>query len=119
TMSLRKEAEQEILFYIEKILPGGENQKIYKELFARMSDIEFDEFMQRLENDEEILALYKPNLVGETLSTIRNIEVCDELGYPLLQHLYLTDPDTGMLRKTPVKFLTGLVPVRRQAQTLE
>lgn len=118
-MSLRELAEKEILYFIERILPDGENVKIYKDLFARTSDEEFDVWMERLGNGEEILAIFKPNLLGAKISLTRNIEVAEELGFPLFQHLYLTDQDTGMVRKTPAKYLIGMVPFRRQAQTLE
>lgn len=118
-MSLRELAEKEILYFIERILPDGENVKIYKDLFARTSDLEFDSWMERLANGEEILAIFKPNLLGAKIDLTRNIEVAEELGFPLFQHLYLTDQDTGMVRKTPAKYLIGMVPFRRQAQTLE
>lgn len=116
-MSMRKLAEQEILYFIERMLPNGTNTKIYEEIFARTSDEEFDDWMERLERGEEILALFHPNLADVKLDLTRNIEVAEELGYPLFQHLYLTDQETGMLRRTPAKLLTGLVPFRRQAQT--
>lgn len=118
-MSMRELAEKEILYFIERILPGGENVKIYQELFARTSDIEFDDWMNRLANGEEILSIFNPNFHGTAMSLTRNIEVGEELGCSLFQHLYLTDQDTGMVRKTPAKYMVGIVPFRRQAQTLE
>ncbi|ARV77327.1 RNA polymerase beta subunit [Pseudomonas phage Noxifer] len=116
-MSMRALAEAELLYFIERILPNGENVKIYKDLFARTSDEQFDEWMDKLAEGEEILALFHPNLQEMKLDLTRNIEAAEELGYPLFQHLYLTDQDTGMIRKTPGKFMVGLVPFRRQAQT--
>lgn len=116
-MSMRTLAEQEILYFLERMLPNGTNTKIYEEIFARTSDEEFDEWMERLERGEEILALFHPNLQEVKLNLTRNIEVAEELGYPLFQHLYLTDQDTGMVRRTPAKVMCGLVPFRRQAQT--
>jgi len=118
-MSMRELAEKEILYFIERILPGGENVKIYQELFARTSDIEFDDWMNRLANGEEILSIFNPNFHGAAMSLTRNVEVGEELGCSLFQHLYLTDQDTGMVRKTPAKYMVGIVPFRRQAQTLE
>lgn len=118
-MSMRELAEKEILYFIERILPGGENVKIYQELFASTSDIEFDDWMNRLANGEEILSIFNPNFHGTAMSLTRNVEVGEELGCSLFQHLYLTDQDTGMVRKTPAKYMVGIVPFRRQAQTLE
>lgn len=116
-MSMRALAEAELLYFIELALPTGENLKIYQDLFARTSDEQFDEWMERLAEGEEILALFHPNLHETKLNLPRIIDAAEELGYPLFQHLYLTDQDTGMIRKTPGKFMVGLVPFRRQAQT--
>lgn len=118
-MSRRKLAEKEIIYFIERLHPNGGNREVYESLFAKMDDVEFDDFMQRLADGEEILALFKPNITATRLDLTRNVEIGEELGFPLFQHLYLTDQDTGMVRKTPGKFLVGVVPVRRQAQTLE
>lgn len=118
-MALRKLAEKEILYFIERLLPEGGNKAIYEERFKKMSDVEFDEFMESLAQGEEILSLFKPNLKQPRLDLARNLEVAEELDYPLFQHLHLTDQGTGMVRRTPAKYLVGLVPLRRQAQTLE
>ncbi|MNM44297.1 hypothetical protein D3C81_551900 [compost metagenome] len=118
-MSMRKLAEQELLYFIQALIPDDENTKIYEELFQRTSDEEFDDWMERLANGEEILAIFKANLIGGKLNLTNNIAVAEELGFSLFQHLYLTDQDTGMLRKTPAKYMVGIVPFRRQAQTLE
>lgn len=118
-MALRKLAEKEILYFIERLLPDGGNKEIYERRFKQMSDVEFDAFIERLATGEEILSLFKPNLKQPRLDLTRNLEVAEELGYPLFQHLYLTDQGTGMVRKTPAKYMVGVVPLRRQAQTLE
>lgn len=70
---------EKILYFIERILPGGENVKIYQELFARTSDIEFDDWMNRLANGEEILSIFNPNFHGTAMSLTNNIEVGEEL----------------------------------------
>jgi hypothetical protein len=38
----RRSTEAYILTYIGKIMPGDENVNIYKKLFAKMSDSDFD-----------------------------------------------------------------------------
>jgi hypothetical protein len=116
-MSMRELAEKELLYFVERMLPNGENVKIYKEVLARTSDEQFDDWMDRLANGEEILALFHPNLQDVKLDLTRNIEVAEEMGYPLFQHLVLTDQDTGVVRKTPAKYMVGKVAFRRQAQT--
>ena len=44
-MAKRKEAEEFILKYINKLLPDGTNVEMYKERFAQMDDKEFEEFI--------------------------------------------------------------------------
>lgn len=114
----RKAAEKEALYFIELFLPGSDNVKIYKEMFERMSDKDFGEWITRLESGEEIMALYAPNLVGPQLTIEQIFKVADELEYELFQHLILTDPQTGQVYKTPNKHMVGLVPFRRQVQML-
>ncbi|AEH03595.1 RNA polymerase beta subunit [Pseudomonas phage PhiPA3] len=113
----RKVVEREILYFIDMFRPGSNNKKIYEELFARMNDKEFEEWMERLEAGE-VLALYAPNLEEPQLSINQNYKVADALGHELFQHLILTDPQTGQTYKTQNKHLVGLVPFRRQVQML-
>ena len=47
-MGNRLAATAFILKYIDKIAPGGENKKIYEDLFSKMSDTDFDKFMKDL-----------------------------------------------------------------------
>lgn len=117
-MSNRALAERELLYFIDKFAPGSPNKEIYAKRLAQMSDVEFETFIVRLERGEETLALWIANLDEHKLSTKRNLAIAEELGYSLFQHLYLTDPHTGQITKTPVKHLVGLLPLRRQAQML-
>lgn len=114
----RKAAEKEALYFIDKFLPGSDNQKVYIELFERMSDKEFEEWTTNLLNGTETMALYAPNLQDQTLQMTRIYEIADELGYELFQHLILTDQQTGQTYRTANKHMIGIVPFRRQVQML-
>jgi hypothetical protein len=116
-MADRKIVEKEILYFIDKFLPGSDNIKIYQELFERMDDQAFDAWIDTLDKGE-ILALHAPNFAEQTLSIERNYGIAKELGYELFQHLILTDPQTGQEVQTANKHLVGLVPIRRQVQML-
>lgn len=117
-MSNRALAEKELLYFIDQFSPGSPNKEIYRKRLAQMSDAEFEEFITRLENDEETLPLWIANFEQHKLSIERNFKIAAELEYELFQHLYLTDPQTGQITKTPVKHLVGYLPLRRQAQML-
>lgn len=114
----RKAAEKEALYFINKFIPGSDNGKITADLFSRMSDDEFEEWIKALEDDKEIMALYAPNLQDETLHMSRIYEVADELEFELFQHLILTDQQTGQVYRTANKHMVGIVPFRRQVQML-
>lgn len=114
----RKAAEKEALYFIELFLPGSDNKKIYEELFERMNDKEFGEWIEKLESGEEIMALYAPNLIGPQLNLRQIFKVADELEFELFQHLILTDQQTGQVYRTQNKHMIGMVPFRRQVQML-
>ncbi|MNQ14383.1 hypothetical protein D3C85_273320 [compost metagenome] len=118
-MGNRKAATDMILKYIEKILPGSPNTAFYAKRLAEMSDGEFDKFMRNLEDGTEILTIKTPNLSKQKLDLQRNLAIAKELGHDFFQYLILTDPTTGEVYKTPVKYLVIDVPLRRQVQLLQ
>lgn len=114
----RKLAEKEAIYWISKFLPGSANPQVYEEMFADMNDKEFLEWIVKLENDEEIMALFAANLQEQTLQMNTIYAIADELGYDLFQHVILTDQQTGQTYRTANKHLVGIVPFRRQVQML-
>ncbi len=117
-MSNRKLVEKEILYFIDKFRPGSKNKEMYENLFKRMSDKDFEKFIDDLEAGE-ILVLYAPNMEAPSLNVRTNIKIAKELNVELYQHLFLTDPHTGQLKKTANTYLVGDAITRRQAQTLD
>lgn len=117
-MGDRAAATKAILKYMEKILPGSPNTKMYKDLLEAMSDKEFDRYMAALESGDETLYAEVPNLSGINIDVQRNIEIARELGHEFFEYLWLTDPTTGETYKTPVKYLVVDLPLRRQVQLL-
>ncbi len=117
-MTPREKATQELLYFIDRFAPGSENRAIYEKRLNAMSNREFEAFIERLESGSETLSLFIPNLSEHKLDINRNFEIAEELGHEFYQHLYLTDPQTGQVVKTPVKHLVLMLPLRRQAQML-
>jgi hypothetical protein len=114
----RKVVEKEALEFIDMFLPGSDNREVTKQVFARMSDGEFDEWIEELANKTKYLTLYAPNLAEVTLSMERHYAIAEKLGFELFQQLKLTDRATGQVIITPNKHLIGMLPVRRQVQML-
>ena len=117
-MANRKAATRELLKYIDKILPGGENVKVYEEQLGKLTDAEFDAYMEKLESGEETLFLVAPNLAKNRLSVERNLEIAKELNHNFFERLWLTDPHTGTTYLAPIPYLVVDLPLRRQAQLL-
>jgi len=114
----RKAAEKDALHFIDMFLPGSKNKELMAEMFKRMSDAEFEQWINNLESGAEYVTLYAPNLADVTLSIERNYKVAEALGFELFQQLRLTDQSTGQVYLTPNKHLIGMLPLRRQVQML-
>jgi len=117
-MSQRKKATDAILYWIDRLLPGSDNVAYYKERLDAMENEEFEQYMRRLKDGEEVLSLTVANLSEKRLSVERNFEIAQELGHSFFQRLWLTDPQTQTQYLTPVPYLVMDLPVKRQAQML-
>lgn len=117
-MSNRKAATDEVVKWLDKLLPGSDNGRIYRERLDRLSDQEFDRYMKDLSDGKQVISLVAPNLSEQKLSIERNLEVASELGHDFFQRLWLTDAKTGTTYLTPVKYLVVDLPIRRQQQLL-
>lgn len=114
----RKAATEECLKWINKMVPGGRAVKDMAAAFEQMSDAQFDDYMKRLESEEEIISLAIPNLGEDKLEMERLLDLGKELGHEFFQRLWLTDAKTGVTYLTPEKYLVIDLPLRRQQQML-
>jgi hypothetical protein len=118
-MANRTAATEEILKFIDMILPGSDNVAIYTELLGKLTDSEFEAYMRKLEIEEECLSIVSANQQKPRLSLQRNLEVAKKLGHSFFERLWLTDPHTGTTYLTPIPYMVIDLPLRRQAQRLE
>lgn len=117
-MSNRKAATAECLKWIEKMVPGGQAVKDMETVLNSLTDEQFDEYMQKLDSEEEILSIAIPNLGKDRIDLERMLDLLVELGYEPFQQLWLTDAKTGVTYLTPEKYLVVDLPLRRQQQML-
>lgn len=115
----RKAAEAFILEYIEKLLPGGVNAELYKKKFKGLSDEEFERFIEDLENNVSRLKVVVPNFSDVKIDVERNLAVGEELGHNFFKRINIPPRDGMPGYLTPVPYLVGVLPLRRQAQVLE
>lgn len=115
----RELATQEILKWVEEILPGSENTEMYAIALTKLSDSQFSDYMSKLKSGAEILYIVQPNLkTGVRLDIRRNLKVAKKLGHSFFERLWLTDQDTGVTYLTKIPYLVVDLPLRKQAQTL-
>lgn len=109
----RKQIEAFILKYVNKIDPSGENKRFYEERFVTMTDKDIEKLISGR------LPIFMPNGWKVKIDHFKNIEIGRELGYEFRQHLFLTDPRTGVCAKTKYKHMILELPVRRQSQMID
>jgi hypothetical protein len=114
----RKRTEQSIINDVEAILPGGGNGEIYRQLFAKMDDAQFDQFMTDLINEVKRLSLIAPNFSQAKLSVERNLALGKEWGHKFFQRVWVEGDENTPTYLTPIPYLVAEGIVRRQAQLL-
>lgn len=117
-MGNRKAATAEAVKWLEELLPGSENARVFEEQLNRLSDAQFDAYIGKLESGEATVSLTAPNLSKHKLTIENNLRVAKLLGHDFFERLWLTDPVTNVLYLTPVKYMVVDLPLRRQQQLL-
>lgn len=112
----RAAAEAHILKMIGKLMPGGKNVQIYKDLFASWSDKDFEAFMTSIESGEEMLAIIAPNLDEEKVTVENNLKLAEEIGHNFYERIWIDEGDGSPPYLSPKSYLVTLQTLRRQAQ---
>lgn len=112
----RKAAERYWLTLMKEITEGGYNYTVYKNLFDKMNDDQFEEFMVRLEAGG-MLSIHVDNMNPKEYPVFDVItKLSRERGLEPEQHLVFYDQDTGLRYETPETFVVGTAETRKQRQ---
>ncbi len=115
----RKAVEDFIIKYIGKIVTGDQNVNLYREMFKRMNDKDFDQFMVDLRDGKKHLTIIIPNGMKEIKTDLQNnMKIAKELGFEFYQRLQITGSKTMPDYITPNKYLVVKLPVKRASQLL-
>lgn len=115
----RKEVESFILSYLDKIDIGNKkNTELYRDLFNKMTNAEFDEFMVKLKNGTLTLSMIIPNGGDVKIDVENNIKIAKELGYDFFQQVKVSGQHNTPDYVTPNKYMTMILPIKRAAQLL-
>lgn len=117
--SNRNKIESFLYKYLDKIDSSKTNSKLYKDLFAKMSDDDFRVYIKRLEDDIITLCIIMPNHGPVKVSVENNFEIAKELGVVFHQRLIISgDSEVGDYM-TPIEYLCMWLPIRKAYQTLD
>lgn len=113
---------QDIVNYIcdtyDKIDPSKTNSKIFRGVVDKMSDKEFDQFMNYIKEGKYQLHIIAPNL-KINLKNENILKAADSVGCQLFHRFWVDDPSTGRKFLTDNEYLVIQVPIRRQQQFLD
>lgn len=115
----RKKAQDVILKYIDKMMPGSPNNRYYQELFASMDDDAFHQFMLDIKDGKKHLCIIAPNMVKPELDVARNFAIAKELGYNFMQRIWINGTGDRPKYLTPIPYPVVKLPLRRQGQLLD
>lgn len=114
----RKQTQEYILSYMKKIFKKDNNYNLYKNLFDKMNDQEFDEFMQGLRDGTITLSCVISTNDSDEVDPKRNISIGKELGFNFFQKIRVSGSDNLPDYTTPNEYLVLKLPIRRAAQLL-
>lgn len=117
-MANRKKVETEWLKFLDEVKAPARNKELYKELFARLTDEEFDAMMQLIRDEKDVLAIRSFNMEGEGMNYEHVMSVGEKLGINWFQRIEMTDSVTRETSLSPVRYLVLELQVRRQIQHL-
>lgn len=115
----RKKIEKLVLDTYTKMDPSGRNVKKWKEIFASMSDKEFDTFCKELKSDSEWMTL--DVVEYENPPTLENFEAAAKvIGIPLFERVAMphTTMDKSKIVWSKHPVLVGYCNVKRPQQAI-
>lgn len=115
----RAAAEAVIYDIIQRVDPSGRNTKMYKDMFAALSDDQFHTWIKKLKSGHDYVSIVCDNFSDHGITVDNNLLVAKHMGLKLFQRVWTTDQTTGLLYLTNQEYLVVPLPLRRQIQTLE
>jgi hypothetical protein len=116
-MANRKGAEAFILKWLEELSPGNETVAIYVDMFAKMTDKQFEAYMLAIKDGSKHLVLIEPNGTGK-VTVKRNIALAKKLGFEFHKRLWFDKSEGRPKFLSNQKYLVMDLPIRRQSQLL-
>nr|DAT15819.1 MAG TPA: hypothetical protein [Caudoviricetes sp.] len=130
TAELKQKIIKHIQSRLNDLIPNTPMLALYEKTINNMSDRELESWIQALENgvlDEPdlnkpyttITLIVPPLDPSNSLDIGRIKKLTDKMGYNFMERCWLTNDVTGQTTLTNRRYAHLLLPVRRQAQTLD
>ena len=117
-MPNRKKAEAFIFQFLRDVEPTGYNVEKYKEIFAKMSDKQFDTWMKGMRDKTQYMVLFKPMYEAKGITIENNFKVAQKYGLNFYERLIFSGNKNEPDHMTATEALVLDLPYRRQSQTL-
>jgi hypothetical protein len=114
-MNNRKAAQEYLIKSITKI--DKDNGNKYKDIFNKMTDKQFDDYMLALKNGESNVFIIMPNL-EKNLTNDEIVKLAEDLDVKLYERIKYINDETGQEYFKERKYLILRLPVRRMKQYL-
>lgn len=114
--SKRKAIEKGILDFVTPITPGGNNRKVYEDLFKQADDKTFEVIWEGIK-EKGYIPLFFDNYDNEEMVDYNKLlDLAKSWDIPLEQKLVIPDPDTGITYTTAETVLVGICEVAKPRQ---
>lgn len=106
----RIKAEKRFLQLLDSFDRSKYNSKAYKQLFDKMSDVQFKDFMKRIANEEEYIT-FEVDTVKDKYTLEKIFDVCEKNGYRTHKYVKyrdnvsLSDPNITSITPHPAMIL--------------
>lgn len=113
----RAAVEKWVYRVLNELDPSGTNTALYRNnIFGKMSDKDFDQYIQDLKSKKRHSVIYAPNHGKVRLDHERNYALAEKLGFSFFERVWIEGKPNQPAYLTPVKYLILPTRIRRQAQ---
>ncbi len=115
----RKAAEEIILSWVKDVDLSGRTLNYYKERFSKMTDTQFEKWIEDLEAERDYVHIIMENMVNRSVTTENNMKVAEKRGVPFFERIWIVHPKTKKRYLSNVSYPILLLPIKRQIETIE
>ena len=115
----RKAAEEMILSWVKDVDISGKTVDWYKECFARLTDTQFEKWIEDLEAGQDYVCIISDNMNGKNITIENNLKVAEKRGVPYYERIWMVEPKTGVRYLSNVPYPILPLMIKRQIESIE